>query len=171
MGHNIFMADGSALRLRSCKGIGDELLIRDLTEENFRTSFERTIGWDAARHAKQPEHPERYTMIMDEEETIGFFSIRDQPDALYLETIQLRAPHRNRGIGARVMAHIARLASATGKCHIRFRVFKDNPATRLYKRLGFRVIEDQGWCFLMAKDIDPSQHHGAPPMVNGHRSK
>ncbi len=151
------MVDGRALRLRPCKGTADGRTIRGLTERNFRASFERTIGWDAARHAKQPEHPERYTMIVDREDAVGFYSIREEPDALYLETLQLTAAYRNRGIGTRLMAHIEWVAYAAGKRCIQLRVFKDNPAMRLYARLGFAVVEDQGWCLLMAKDLGRSE--------------
>ena len=38
-----------------------------------------------------------------------------------------------------------------------FCIFKDNPAKGLYERLGFAVVEDQGWCFLMAKDLGRSE--------------
>ncbi|MFA6174419.1 MAG: GNAT family N-acetyltransferase [Kiritimatiellales bacterium] len=157
MNNNVPLIEGTKIYLRSCNREDDRQLIRDLTEQNFRTSFERTIGWDAARHERQPEFPEYFTMVTDAGQTIGFISVRQQPDVLYLETIQLQQTHRSKGIGTALMKYVEQLAVANDKEWIRFRVFKNNPARHLYDRLGYQVAEDQDWCFLMEKKINPNQ--------------
>jgi len=149
--------DGRTLRLRPFEGPADGRFIRELTEENFRVSLEKTIGWDAAKHEVQPEFPERYTMVTDGENTIGFLSVRDQPDAFYLETIQLLQSYRNKGIGTKLMHYVERVAYSEGKQWLRFRVFKNNPAKHLYERLDYEIAEDQDWCFLMEKKTVPNK--------------
>jgi hypothetical protein len=40
------------------------------------------------------------------------------------------------------------------KDKIQLRVFKDNPVQSLYRRIEFKIVEDEGWCFLMEKVLE-----------------
>lgn len=49
------------------------------------------------------------------------------------------------------MIFVEDIARRKAKDKIQLRVFKDNPIQSLYHRIGFKIVEDQDWCFLMEK--------------------
>jgi ribosomal protein S18 acetylase RimI-like enzyme len=89
--------------------------------------------------------------LFHENNPIGFLSLREQPNCLYLETLQLIRAYRGRGLGTALIKFVENIATRKIKHKIQLRVFQDNPAQSLYHRLGFNVVEDEGWCFLMEK--------------------
>ena len=79
-------------------------------------------------------------------QTIGFLSVRDEPDspnALHIGDIQLEEKHRNRGVGWATLLHAKNMAQSLGRNELTLNVFRDNPALRLYERFGFRCIDTQ----------------------------
>ena len=74
---------------------------------------------------------------------IGRLYIHRSPQHIKIVDIALHAAERSRGLGTvlirRVMADAARDGSEL-TLHVEF----NNPAQRLYARLGFRLIEDRG---------------------------
>ena len=79
-------------------------------------------------------------------QTIGFLSVRDEPDspnALHIGDIQLEEKHRNRGVGWATLVHAKNMAQSLGRNELTLNVFRDNPALRLYERFGFRCIDTQ----------------------------
>lgn len=79
-------------------------------------------------------------------QTIGFLSVRDEPDspnALHISDIQLEQQHRNHGAGSATLALVEGLARSRGLNELTLNVFRDNPALRLYERFGFRCIDTQ----------------------------
>ena len=127
--------------------------IRKLTRENFYSIMSRSFGWDETRHQQEPRFPERYRMIQRDHEIIGFFSIRPETSFLYLETIQLLPPYRNKGYGAALFEHIENLAKSKNLFTIRLRVFKENPAHALYQRLGYKIIETDEYSYIMERAL------------------
>jgi len=62
--------------------------------------------------------------------------------------IALMPAHRGQGLGTALMGDLLAEAAAAGKC-VTIHVEKNNPAMRLYGRLGFVAIEDKGVYDLM----------------------
>lgn len=54
--------------------------------------------------------------------------------------VAVREGHRGRGLGARLMTELADAARAAGFSRLSLSVATDNPARRLYDRLGYREI-------------------------------
>jgi hypothetical protein len=73
------------LALLPCDPATHGPFIRDLTRANFAALMRRTVGWDEARHRQEPRHPERYRMVYENGEAVGFFAVREEGDALYLQ--------------------------------------------------------------------------------------
>jgi ribosomal protein S18 acetylase RimI-like enzyme len=139
------------ISMRPCNRERDGQFIRELTRANFYDYFTKTIGWNEERHQEEPKFLERYLMLFIEDHPIGFLSLREEANGLYLETLQLVRQHQRQGIGTAMIRIIEGIAQRKAKDRIRLRVFKDNPAQSLYHRLGFKVVEDQGWVVLMEK--------------------
>lgn len=137
--------------IKPCNRERDGQFIRDLTKENCFNYLNNTIGWNEDRHRQEPKFPERYSMLFDDNTCIGFFSVREQSDCLYIETLQLIQQYRRQRIGTKMLDVVESLARKKAKDKVRLRVINGNPAKTLYLRNGFKTIEDQEWCILMEK--------------------
>ena len=93
-------------------------------EEGFRTHFE----------------PEAISIIQVDGCDVGYFKIESHPDHIFLAGIYIDSNHRRLGLGTNVLSDIV------DRYHevlpIRLRVLKPNPSQYLYRRLGFRVLEE-----------------------------
>jgi ribosomal protein S18 acetylase RimI-like enzyme len=73
------------------------------------------------------------------------------PDEIRLVDVALLPDYRGQGLGAALVGWVQAQASAEGKA-VRLHVTPDNPARRLYERLGFTLLEDRQshllleWC-------------------------
>lgn len=65
-------------------------------------------------------------------------------DELRIVDIALTPEHRGHGIGGALLTAIQRHASTVGAALVSIHVEANNPALRLYERLGFRHIEWRG---------------------------
>ena len=74
---------------------------------------------------------------------IGRISIYRTDGEIRLMDIALIESHRGLGIGSILLAELLREASASA-AELTLHVEPNNPAQRLYARLGFRLIEDRG---------------------------
>jgi ribosomal protein S18 acetylase RimI-like enzyme len=59
---------------------------------------------------------------------------------LYIQDIYVDPPHRGRGIGTALLGCVAALALERGSPLVELTVRADNPARRLYRRVGFRQV-------------------------------
>jgi len=124
-------------------------------------------GWDAAQkqafltmqfnaqHTYYQEHyPQAaFLVILRAGQGIGRLYLDRRPEDLGIIDIALLPEYRGQGIGTAILAAILsegqRLAVP-----VRIHVERFNPALRLYTRLGFRQIADQGVYYLMEKTPD-----------------
>jgi ribosomal protein S18 acetylase RimI-like enzyme len=74
---------------------------------------------------------------------IGRLYLRDGPERFHVVDISLLPEIRGQGIGGAILRDVLGAAHAAGK-GVSIRVEKFNPARRLYDRLGFEVIADEG---------------------------
>lgn len=74
---------------------------------------------------------------------------------LYLEDLFVLPEWRGRGVGRRLMIHLARLAVERGYARMEWAVLDWNePAIGFYRRLGARVLEDWRTCRLAGHALD-----------------
>jgi ribosomal protein S18 acetylase RimI-like enzyme len=79
---------------------------------------------------------------------IGRLYVDRREDEIRIIDIALLPEHRNRGIGSALLKDILTEADAAD-LPVRIHVERNNPALGLYRRLGFRKIDDQGVYLLM----------------------
>lgn len=82
-------------------------------------------------------------VIEDESRPIGRVYVYRTLAEIRIMDIALIPDWRNRGIGTRLLNEICDEARATGS-RVTLHVEPDNPAQRLYRRLGFGLIEHRG---------------------------
>ena len=78
----------------------------------------------------------------------GYLNITREPTFIYIDNIQLSPAWQNQGIGTSLLN---RLLDAHSRFSIRLTTFENNPAKRLYERMGFVVLERNGMIIKMEK--------------------
>ena len=77
-------------------------------------------------------------------ELVGTVSIAEtyRPPSLHLFALEVAASRRNEGIGGEIVAWVVDEARRRGLRRVYLEVRTDNPARRLYHRLGFRRVRE-----------------------------
>ena len=117
---------------------------REVYYEAMRPTIERLFGWDAARQDARFERQwavEEVAIILDGGADIGWMQTADADGAIFLKQIYVEAPSRNRQIGTHILWSVLDQAKRHGLA-VTLGVMKDNPARRLYERLGFRPTHE-----------------------------
>lgn len=97
-----------------------------------------------------------FDLILSGGEPVGRLYVDRRDDEIRLIDIALLPEHRGGGLGGAIMRRILAEGAETGKL-VRIHVEHDNPAMRLYRRLGFDKIEEQGVYHLMEWTPDPTE--------------
>lgn len=93
-------------------------------------------------------------LVMEGDTVLGYCSLSQDRQALFIRELHLLPEHRGRGIGSRVLEALAGWAKQRRLPLLRLMVFRSNPARQLYQRRGFvEMGEDE--CFVrMQRTID-----------------
>lgn len=89
-----------------------------------------------------------FNIILMGEERIGRLYTEARPDEIRIIDIALLPAYRRQGIGS-VLLQMILERGETAVLPVRIHVEKNNPALRLYRRLGFTNIADKGVYLLM----------------------
>jgi ribosomal protein S18 acetylase RimI-like enzyme len=123
------------------------------------------LDWDAAqkqvflrmqfaaqqRHYREQFPDARFDVIERAGESIGRLYVDRRPEEIRIVDIALLPEHRRKRIGEALLRAILEEAAATGRT-VSIHVERNNPALRLYQRLGFASTRDEGIYLLMRWD-------------------
>ncbi|KAB5626855.1 GNAT family N-acetyltransferase [Pseudomonas putida] len=88
------------------------------------------------------------------EQVLGFCSLSQDRQALFIRELHLLPEHRGHGVGTWVLEQLAGWAAQRRLPLLRLMVFRSNPARRLYTRSGF-VEVGEGDCFVrMQRNVE-----------------
>lgn len=121
----------------------DRRFAHDLTRDNM-AQFYATHGktWDTSIFDSSWSQTENFSLLKGGVR-IGVLRLTQEAEALYVRDLQVLPSHQNRGAGTFAMQFVQTLAAERGIARVRLRVFVDNSAQSLYRRLGFREISDE----------------------------
>ncbi|MFQ6574084.1 GNAT family N-acetyltransferase [Pseudomonas sp. UM16] len=86
-------------------------------------------------------------LVVEDDKVLGFCSLSQDRQALYIRELHLLESERGRGVGGQVLELLAAWADERRLPLLRLTVFKSNPAQALYRRRGFEAMgEDE--CFV-----------------------
>lgn len=133
----------------------EEELSRVEWSEADRQAFLRQ-QFGAQHNYYQRQFPDaRFDLILDGGRPIGRLYVQQRADELRLIDIALVPECRGYGIGTSLLQDLQAQARERGTA-VRIHVEKFNPALRLYRRLGFRELEDRGVYLLLEWRAQPS---------------
>ncbi|MEL6306691.1 MAG: GNAT family N-acetyltransferase [Chloroflexota bacterium] len=90
-------------------------------------------------HYEETFKKDDYCIIQSGGDDIGVFSVLNMDSYLFLSRIEILPAYQNQGIGTKILTSLIVRAHAQRK-PVMLRVYKLNPAVRLYKRLGWQII-------------------------------
>jgi ribosomal protein S18 acetylase RimI-like enzyme len=91
-----------------------------------------------------------FDLVLEEGIPVGRLYVDRRDDEIRLIDIALLPEHRGRGIGSALLRELLAEAGRAGK-PVRIHVEAFNPAMRLYERLGFRKVDENGVHHLMER--------------------
>ena len=122
--------------------LADETQLETLVRMQFNLQRQQyDAGYPEADHK----------IILRNGQPIGRLFVDESDEEFTLVDVALLAEHRNSGLGTYLIQRLLRRATNKGK-RVRLHVLKSNPAQRLYERLGFsRVSEDGMYCEMLCE--------------------
>jgi GNAT superfamily N-acetyltransferase len=135
----------------------DETILFELHRAALSVYVDATWGWDdnwQRAHFAAHYAPARNALIVRAAASgplIGRISLSRQWRKIFLRDVELIAAERNRGLGAAIVNAVLALARESHR-PVELLVLNCNPARRLYARLGFSVIADDGSRMRMRAD-------------------
>lgn len=136
-------------------------------DETQKESFLR-MQFRAQHDFYREQFPQaRFDIILMNRKPIGRLYLEQRQDEIRIIDIALLTKYRGRGIGSGLMREILAQGQNAG-LPVRIHVEKNNKALRLYYRLGFREIEDQGVYCLMEWVPVPGSNRGLVSNVRHH---
>jgi ribosomal protein S18 acetylase RimI-like enzyme len=91
-----------------------------------------------------------FLVILRDGRPAGRLYVDRRPQEIQIIDIALLPEHRNAGIGSRLLREILDEGDRAGK-PVTIHVERNNPALRLYRRLGFAPVGTNGVYFLMER--------------------
>jgi ribosomal protein S18 acetylase RimI-like enzyme len=119
-----------------------------LKRETMRPYVEQMWGgWDdftQEEFFRRNFVPANVRVIVVDGGDVGLLQVEREPGVLFLANLQIAPKFQNRGLGTKIVRRVMEEARAAG-LPVRLQVLKSNePARRLYERLGFEVTEEGG---------------------------
>lgn len=119
-----------------------------LTKRNMYELFCRHWGGWTPADFRRGFVIENISMVIIAGKRAGYLNVIKEPAPIYIVNFQLSSTWQNQGIGTKLLN---RLLTIYSRDSIQLTTFEDNPAKRLYERMGFIVIEKNGMTVKMEK--------------------
>lgn len=129
----------------------DELMLTGWSEQE-KLSFIQ-MQFDAQHRAYSLYTDTEFLVIAYAGKDVGRLYLQHQKNALHIVDISLLKEYRRRGIGYVLLSALFAKANSQGKV-VQIHVEKNNPAMRLYQRLGFLPVQDKGLYLKLARPSD-----------------
>jgi ribosomal protein S18 acetylase RimI-like enzyme len=127
----------------------DELAVVPWSESEKETFLTTQFNAQHTFYHQQFNEAE-FLIIEQDNEPIGRLYLDRRDDEIRIVDIALLPSHRNRGIGTKYLESILEEGQGAG-LPVRIHVERNNTALRLYERLGFQKVTENGIYFLMEK--------------------
>jgi ribosomal protein S18 acetylase RimI-like enzyme len=125
----------------------DDLNLLDWDENQKRALLEMQFRAQSSQyHLTYPEAA--HSIVLIEGRPVGCMIVDRNEREITLVDIAIMPLHRHNGIGTTLLSELLGEGGASGR-PVRLHVLKSNPAQRLYLRLGFSIVGEDGLYFEM----------------------
>ncbi len=100
-----------------------------------------TWGWDPEDQRRRFDAafaPEQSLIVVADGSDVGVLTVVRRPAEVWLDLVELLPAYQGRGLGTAIVRDVVADAHRDG-LPVALQVLKNNPARRLYARLGFQV--------------------------------
>jgi ribosomal protein S18 acetylase RimI-like enzyme len=119
----------------------------------IREMTESLMGWDENKQSTTFAGQwlcDEVRIIQADGRDIGWLQVGVIGESVFLKQLYIDPSHQRMGVGSRVMTIL--IVEATQKhLPLALAVMKNNPAQRLYARLGFRIVDSDQYKFYMQR--------------------
>ncbi|MBE3092897.1 MAG: GNAT family N-acetyltransferase [Actinobacteria bacterium] len=119
---------------------------------NMKSYIEKHWSWEPAKF-RSYFNPSQVKILEYNNKRFGFYQTSIENGDYYLKEIHISDKFKGKGIGSKLLDIIHSEAKQGGYKKVLLQVFKDNPAKRLYTRLGYRITKDKEIFTLMEKKL------------------
>jgi len=128
------------IEFRQCK-YNDIDFILNLKELCLKWYVEKIYGWDLNIQKEKTiqeldRHIDNIKIIMVNEQDIGITTFYEENNVYVIGLIMIHPKYQNKGIATNIIKDYINIANDEKK-KIIIKTYKENPAKRLYERLGF----------------------------------
>lgn len=85
----------------------------------------------------------RYYFVQKDDSNVGFIAFYPKENAMYLSKFYLYKSKRGKGYSHQMMEFVIEKAKELNLSAIELNVNKENPACRVYERLGYRILRSE----------------------------
>ncbi|MFP8966124.1 GNAT family N-acetyltransferase [Pokkaliibacter sp. CJK22405] len=144
----------------------DRQYAHDLTYKNMNHYYVET-GLEWSTDIYNSQWTDTVNMVLHDpgkpdSEPLGVLRLQIQQPYIYLWDIQLEPRTHGQGLGAEVLLRTLWIAGQINCRSYLLKVFKQNPAIRLYKRFGFKQIAEDEYLYTMERMIEEGEEFAAP---------
>lgn len=122
-------------------------LLSEWTEE-MKDAFITQQFYAQDRYYRENYENARFKVILYDQQPVGRFYTQKRKDEIRIMDIIIKAGYRGLGLGTHLIRKVMEEAVHKGLA-VRIHVEYNNPALRLYRRLGFEKIGEHGIYFLL----------------------
>lgn len=137
--------------LRKAK-VEDIAILDAIHTNNMKSYVEQLYPWNP-RLFRNNFIPDHYDVIEINNLIIGLIKVVSSETEIYLAEIQIIQDYQKQGIGTNLIQSLIQEAQISNK-KLWLKVLKNNPAKKLYQRLGFIQQEELAYHFIMVKLSD-----------------
>ena len=122
----------------------DSHKLLSLSREQMRCYFEEnSLEWNVEERTEFLNESQVYRIL--DPKFCGYLQLCTKGSELFIYDLQITANNRGRGVGTKVVNQVCAMAKAQGLVAVRLGSFKSNPASQLYKRMGFVPIKENSY--------------------------
>ena len=116
---------------------------------------DREITWDRERFLRSWADFENFVIQLAAQD-VGLLRLTPEQNGLGLRDLQILPTHQNLGIGSWAVRQAQVIAASRGFHRLQLRVYEDNPAKRLYVRMGFQTELEAAGTVHMVYELPPN---------------